>query len=115
MCDAPDVIVDLDVECTDPVPMKVSVRNIGLSGLPAGVVVGIYKVGTPDVLLGQVSTTGPLLAGQTEVIEFVAPQGQATVSDTFFARIIIDPNNITFHECRDDNNESAHVKPDCVQ
>jgi hypothetical protein len=56
-----------------------------------------------------------LFPGQTELLPFTAPSGSASTSDTFQARIYIDPNNVTFHECRDDNNESAPVQPTCVQ
>jgi hypothetical protein len=110
--DAPDATVALSVLCATPVPLEIGVRNMGLSGLPAGVEVGVYKEGTPDVLLGTVATTMPLLPGQTEIISYEA---DAAVSDTFFARILIDAANPTFHECRDDNNESEHVTPSCVQ
>ena len=112
---APDPTVLLSAECVEPVPMEVQVRNIGLSGLPANVQVDIYRLSNPDVLLGTVYTTKPLLAGQTEVIPFVAPDGQASTTDTFQARIVIDPNNLTFNECKDDNNESDPVSPECVQ
>ena len=37
----------------------------------------------------------------------------AANNDTFVARILIDPMNKTFNECRDDNNESAPVTPKC--
>ena len=113
--DAPDATVSLSVQCVTPVAMAVSVRNLGLAGLPAGVNVDVVKVGSPETVLGTVSTSHPLLPGQTEVIPFVAPGGQATTTDTFLARIVIDPANPTFHECRDDNNESAPVQPECVQ
>ena len=111
--DAPDVTVSLSVRCATPVPLEVSVRNLGLSGLPAGVEVGLYKQGPPEELLGTVTTTTPLLPGQTEVIEFEA--SNATTGDTFIARVLIDSANPTFHECRDDNNESDPVTPSCVQ
>ena len=113
--DAPDATVLLYVECVEPVPMEVQVRNMGLSGLPDNVQVDIYRLGNPETLLGTVTTSKPLLPGQTEVIAFVAPQGQASTTDTFQARIVVDPNNPTFHECRDDNNESDPVTPNCVQ
>jgi hypothetical protein len=112
--DAPDATVLLEVDCIDPVTMEVQLRNMGLSGLPDGVQIDIYRVAQPDELLGSVFTSKPLLAGQTEVIPFTAAQGSASTGDTFFARIFIDPMNLTFNECRDDNNESAHVTPECV-
>jgi hypothetical protein len=113
--DAPDATVSLTVECSAPVAMKVSVRNLGLAGLPAGVNVDVLKLGTPDTVLGTVTTSATLLPGQTEVLDFVADEAAATAQDTFQARIVIDPNNPTFHECRDDNNESAPVTAECVR
>jgi hypothetical protein len=112
--DAPDVTVSISVDCTTPVVVHVSIRNIGLAGLPAGVEVGVYvKQGGTDTLLGSVKTTKTLLAGQTEVIDFTVPAGAASSSDTFVAKVIIDPNNKTFNECREDNNQSAPVQAIC--
>jgi len=85
---------------------------MGLSGMPAGVQVDVYKLGSPEVLLGSLMTTKALLPGQTEVIPFVS--ANAGSSDTFQARIFVDPNAPAFNECRDDNNESPPVTPDCV-
>ena len=112
---APDATVDLEADCVSPVPLRVAVRNIGLAGLPAGVTVGVYAKQSTDVLVATVATTKPLLPGQTEVIQATADAMLATPNDTFVARVIIDPNNITFNECRDDNNESPPVTPNCVQ
>ena len=36
------------------------------------------------------------------------------VDDTYQARILVDPNNITFNECKDDNNETPEVDVLCV-
>ncbi len=112
--DAPDATVSLAVQCGSPLVLQVSVRNIGLAGLPAGVEVGVFvdKGGT-QTQLGTVKTTQALLPGQTQVLAFTVPAGQATSSDSFIARIIIDPNNKTFNECRDDNNESSKVTAHC--
>ncbi|MBW2528809.1 MAG: VCBS repeat-containing protein, partial [Deltaproteobacteria bacterium] len=112
--DAPDAVVSLTAACVDPVAMQVSVRNIGLSGLPAGIDVEVVKTGSPEVQLGIVTTTIPLMPGQTQVLDFTAPSGQATTSDTFVARILI-PSPPTFHECKEDNNESNPISPECVQ
>ncbi|MCA9592977.1 MAG: VCBS repeat-containing protein [Myxococcales bacterium] len=112
--DAPDATVSISVDCTNPVVVHVSVRNIGLAGLPAGVTVGVFvNKGGTESQLGTVQTTKVLLAGQTEVIDFTVPGGSATNADTFFGRILIDPNNKTFNECRDDNNQSASVTATC--
>jgi hypothetical protein len=111
---APDVTVSIKVGCASPVVIQVTVRNIGLAGLPPGVEVGVYvKQGGSDVLLGSVLTTKTLLAGQSEVLDFTVPAGSATSADTFVAKVIIDPNNKTFNECREDNNESPPVTGSC--
>ena len=102
--------------CVDPVAAKVSLRNAGLASLPAGLVVGVYVKASPsDVLVGQGATPSPLYPGQTAVLDVPLDTLQASTTDTFVARIIIDPNDITFHECREDNNSSADVTPACVQ
>ena len=112
--DAPDVVVKVDVVCSNPIVVKVSVRNIGLAGLPAGVTVAVFvDQGGTQTQLGTVVTTKPLLPGQTEVIDFTVPSGAAQTTDGFLAKVVIDPKNKTFNECRDDNNESAVVKPKC--
>lgn len=112
--DAPDATVTLSVVCSSPVVGDASVRNIGLASLPAGVVVGVFlDDGAAGMLVGQGSTTHALFPGQTEQLSIkldpAAPQ-----SGTFRARILVDPANPTFHECREDNNESLPVTPSCV-
>ena len=109
--DAPDPVVTLDVACIDPVPMEISVRNLGFAGLPANIEVQIFR--TPNEQIGSVFTTKALFPGQTEVIQFTAP---ATVGskDTFFARIYNDAANPLFNECRPENNQSDDVKANCI-
>ena len=109
---APDAVVSLDVECTSPPTVRVSVRNAGLAPLPAGVEAGVYRV-EGDVLLGTVTTTQALLAGQTQVLEFVTPEGMAEGADFFVGRILVDPAMPLFNECRDDNNESEPAQAFC--
>jgi hypothetical protein len=75
----------------------------------------VVKLGSPELVLGVVTTSKALLPGQTEIIPFVAAAAEATTADTFQARIVVDPQNPTFHECRDDNNESEAITPECVQ
>lgn len=109
---APDAVVSLDVDCTSPPTVRVSVRNEGLAPLPAGVAVGIYRV-AGDLLLGSVVTNQVLLAGQTQGLEFEVPAGMADGTDSFVGRILLDPAMPTFHECREDNNESAPAMAFC--
>ena len=88
----------------------VQVRNAGLSGLPTGVQVDIFRVATPDELLGSVFTSKPLMPGQTEIFTYEALT--ATQNDTFRAQVFIDPKAPKFHECREDNNQSTD-SPGC--
>ncbi len=111
--DAPDPVVSLDVACIDPVPVEVSVRNQGRSGLVAGVEVGIFKMGGTRV--ATVLTTTPLLPGQTEVLPITIESSVGTSADTYYAEIIVDPSAPIFNECDSDNNRSANVSPDCVE
>jgi FG-GAP-like repeat len=111
---APDATVAIDVSCASPLVVHVSVRNIGLSTLPAGVEAGVFiEGGATPTELGSVKTTHVLHAGQTEVLDFAVPSG-ASLNDTFFAKLLIDPANKTFNQCRDDNDESEHLKKNCV-
>jgi len=111
--DAPDATVALSVRCSTPTVLDASLRNAGLASLPAGVEVGLYNVTAGDKLLGKVTTTGLLFPGQTEVLSFTVPDGAGTKSDTYRAKIEIDPKKPLFRECRADNNSSGDVKATC--
>ena len=97
----------------NPVVAHVSVRNIGQAGLPIGVKAGVFIV-AGDVQVGTVTTTQPLLPGQTQTLD-VTLSSPASSSDSYYAKIIIDPLHPTFHECRTDNDQSANVLPSCVR
>ncbi len=113
--DAPDITLSLTVDCSAPVNAQVSVRNIGLASLPAGADIGVYKQdGAMEVLVGQTVTTQTLFPGQTQVIALALDPVLAGQVDTFIARVLLDPMNPKFHECREDNNFSMPVKPSCV-
>jgi hypothetical protein len=112
--DAPDVTVKLAAECVAPVPLEITVRNQGLSGLPDGVEIGLFRLGGGGVQVGSVTTQKALLPGQTEILHFTVPAALGTTADTYQARVIIDPLMPTFHECNDGNNESPAVTPECV-
>jgi hypothetical protein len=62
--------------------------------------------------VGSVTTTLPLLPGQTQTL-MVTLMPPATMGSTFYAKIIVDPNMPTFHECRTDNDQSDNVMPSC--
>jgi len=108
--DAPDAVVTLAVECSDPVVLSVTVRNVGLSGLPAGVPVDVFNGSTK---IGSVVTTQPLGPGQSETIKFSVPASSGSQADSYNAKIAQDPNNKTFNECREDNNGAGGAKAEC--
>lgn len=109
---APNAIVSLKVDCVQPVKAHVSVRNVGQSGLPASVDVGVFI--TPgDVQVGKVTTTQALLPGQTETLDLVLAN-PATTQSSVYAKILIDANNPKFHQCREDDDKSAPVTASCV-
>jgi hypothetical protein len=109
---APDAVVGLTVDCVDPPVGHVAVRNLGQSGLPAGVVAAVFV--TPgDVEVGRVTTTRGLLPGQTELLD-VTLSSPATSASLFYAGIIVDPLNPTFHQCRADNDRSETVRAPCM-
>lgn len=112
---APDAIVSLEADCTAPVKLHAYLRNFGLAILPAGVEVGFYlQTGTGDELLGTRTTPNALFPGQVaELVLEPASSTGADKEDTFVARILTDPSNPTFHECREDNNESDPAKAQC--
>ena len=114
--DAPDATVSLAVDCTSPVLLHASVRNIGHASLPAAVDVALFKtVNGVETPVGQTTTTHALLPGQTEELVASIDAMKATSGDQFIARILNDPMKPRFHECRDDNNASAVAAAHCVQ
>jgi len=113
--DAPDATVSVVVECISPVVLHAYVRNQGFALLPAGVEVGFFvRRSSGDVLLGKAVTAGALFPGQvTDVTYTVAPADGGTL-DLYLAKLLVDPTNPTFHECRETNNESEPQKAKCV-
>ena len=55
-----------------------------------------------------------LLPGQSEVFEYPLAMDEGTKDDLYKARILIDPDNPTFNECKDDNNETPETDVYCV-
>ena len=109
---APNAVVSLKVDCATPVPAHVTVRNLGQSGLAAGVDVRVY-VTPSDAEVGAGFTSRTLLPGQTETIDFALSPTVST-SDTFYARIVLDKAKPKFHQCREDDDRSELVSPPCV-
>jgi hypothetical protein len=108
---APDPIVNLEASCTQPITLKVSVKNNGLATLPAGVQVDLFLA--PDTLIDSLTTTQPLSPGQTQEIDYKSSLLDTSLS--FLATIYIDPQSPTFHECNDKNNSSPVETPVCIK
>ncbi len=114
---APDATITVVVDCTEPVVLRAWVRNLGAAILPAGVEVGFYVRRGPglDDLLHTDVTTTMLFPGQsTELVYTTMALDDADAYDTFVAKIHVDSANPTFHECREDNNESPETIAVCV-
>jgi hypothetical protein len=114
--DAPDAAVTLTVTCASPPELLAYVRNLGAALLPAGVEVGFFVVeGGTERLLQTVATAGPLFPGQVATLAYTTEAAEGfTATTLFLARILVDPANPRFHECREDNNASAAVQATCV-
>ena len=113
--DAPDATLDLAVDCSTPVVLHAYLRNYGFALLPAGVKVGFFvRTGASDVKLAEVTTSTPLFPGQIQELTYTLKSGEGTVKESYLAKVLIDPTNPTFHECRGDNNEAGPTKANCT-
>jgi hypothetical protein len=112
---AADAVVDLSVSCTTPYQIIVSVKNQGLAILPVGVTVEVVQKGTPDIVIGTVTTDMALSPGQTQSATLQATNSTVNEADVFVAKIVVDPLNPTFRECNDKNNTSKERSPECVK
>jgi hypothetical protein len=104
---APDAIVTVAPRCSGDYGLEITVRNIGQSALPAGVVVGAFA-GTVE--LGQVTTTVPLYSAQAELLFLPLAEAPGTVVAS------IDPawvQGVNVHQCRTDNDASPPVSGQC--
>ncbi|MFK7987476.1 MAG: FG-GAP-like repeat-containing protein [Sandaracinaceae bacterium] len=110
--DAPDATVGLRVECSTPLELVASVRNLGRAVLPTGVEVGFFtRDGGTDTEIGRATTTTPIFPGQVSEVTITTTEPDAS---TFVAKILIDPAAPTFQQCRDDNDESDEVTARCL-
>ena len=112
---APDATVLLEAECSTPVTLHAYVRNLGMALLPAGVTVGFFVRATGDTLLATKTTQTALWPGQVEEVTYAAqPADGVGADDRFVARIVVDPQQPLFHECRADNDESPVAVVRCL-
>ena len=109
--DAPNATVDLNVQCANPMLIYVSVRNIGLAPLPAGIEVEVRRT-DDDSVVGTIITDKDLFPGQIASFELNTTLELDTELE-FVAEIIVDPQNPTFVECRDDDNVSEPASALC--
>ncbi|WP_106390433.1 FG-GAP repeat domain-containing protein [Enhygromyxa salina] len=110
--DAPNATVDLNVECSDPMRIWVSVRNIGLASLPAGVTVEVRRLDTQAVV-GEVVTDQALFPGQIQGLELQTALGPDQTLE-FVGEVVVDPSDPTFVECKDDDNLSEPASAFCA-
>ena len=105
-----------DVDCSAPVVVRLAVKNRGLASLPAGVEVGVFRTSSDDeAQVASVKTTHALFAGQTEKFKVEIATEPGSSDAPYKARILVDPQGATFHECREDNNETPSVLANCVK
>ena len=108
--DAPDAVVAIAADCSSPVVAHVEVRNVGQSGLPSGVNVGIFAAGAQ---VAQTTTTTALLPGQTQELDVTLPASVSQQATLYAQRSLIDPAHPTFHECNGSNgNHEPERDPD---
>jgi hypothetical protein len=107
--DAPDAVASLHLACTSPPSGRVDVRNLGRRGLPLGVRVGIFEVGT-GTKVDELVTTRPLAPGQTDSLTST----KVEPGRDYVARVLVDAST-AFRECRENNNESAPARLTCAK
>ncbi len=114
--DAPNATVSLDVQCGVPTHLIVSLRNVGLASLPAGVDVNVYAwSGATKTQIGKVTSTQVLLPGQTEPMPFTVDPTMGTQDTTYSAGVLVDPASPKFQQCRTDDDDSGQVRAKCTQ
>jgi FG-GAP-like repeat len=107
---APDVLVSLTVNCGSPSTATVQIGNIGQAGLPTGVEADVYT-SPGNTKVGSVTTTYPLLPGQTQTLTLSLASG----TGSYYAQIYNNPMMPTFHPCNTDHEKSPTVSAACAQ
>ena len=108
---APDLQVSLDASlgnCPTSIDLSATVRNQGSLGIGPGVKVRFYLgQDATGMLLKQVTTQGPLLPGQAEVVQFTLNDPSSYPMLDFFVDVdMSDPMPGAFKECLEDNNSA---------
>ncbi len=120
--DAPDVVlVDLQAatrRCPTALDISVRVSNRGRSGAPAGIPVTLYEdAGAGPTPIGRVTTTRPLLPGESEVLTLAWPIPAGRERDLFVlsarANAPDDSPLVGFNECRTTNNDAGPLEVSC--
>ncbi len=108
---AADLSIDLSVDLTscidahDTIHVLVTLRNEGALGVPAGVVVELYRGNdATGTLISAIVTDAPLLPGGFVVLSWPVP-GPGAMADSYYAqtRELTDAG-MPLLECREDNN-----------
>jgi hypothetical protein len=109
---APDLKVDLEVStqsCPLALTLRARVKNEGALGVLAGVNVRFYEgTSAAGALLAEEVTTGLLLPGQSEVVQFEFPLTGPSSGLSFY--VAVDgalANGTELHECNDGNNDAS--------
>ena len=71
--------------------------------------------GLPDIPLTGLDVTLNSGADGLFLAPCLVPSGTATKTDTFVAKVLIDPAKPTFKECREDNDQSNEATATCAK
>ena len=118
---APDLQVSLEASltpCPAAIRLRASVTNLGSLGVAAGVPATFFVGTAPSgTFIGTVTTTGPLLPGQFEVVEIDYPVPAGSGPLDFY--VVVDGGATGIEagaesECLEDNNAASVQKIQCT-
>ncbi len=108
---APDLSVDLEVStatCPSGLTLRARVKNAGSLGVPAGVKVQFYSgTSSSGTLIAEVTTTGALLPGQSEVVSTVYPNPNGSDALSFYVTVDGGSSTSIVEECLEGNNAGS--------
>lgn len=113
---APDLIVGPSIllsQCPEALVVRATVGNKGALGVPAGVKVRLFA-GTDATgkLLGEQSTSGPVLPGGSINVDFTLSFVDIGPATSLF--VDVDSDDVV-RECIEDNNSASASVPGCKQ